>query len=307
MSLISKIISVFNRDNKTIVICGPTASGKSELAVQMGLLFDGEVLSADSRQVYRGLDIGSGKISIEEMSGVPHHMLDIADPVETYNAARFQEDGYKVLEEIWARDKLAIICGGSGLYIDAILRRVSFPNISPDQNFRKSLVKQSTEELFQKLESQDPRRAQNVDKNNRVRIVRALEILNKMNHVPEQKIAEIPAMWIGLDFPDAELRNRIYQRLLHRLDEQDMVREVRDLIMAGLPYERLSELGLEYKYIAQYVQKLISRDELIEKLFSEIWQFARRQRTWFRKNERIEWFHPMLGQSEIADKIKKWI
>ncbi len=162
---------------KIIVIPGPTASGKSNLAVKLAKKFNGEIISADSRQVYKGLDIGSGKITKKEMRGVPHYLLDVASPKRTFTVSQYQKLAKKALEKILAKNKLPIVCGGTGFYIDALIYNYNLPAIPPQPKLRKQLEQKSTEELFEQLKKIDLKRAENIDKNNRRRIIRALEII----------------------------------------------------------------------------------------------------------------------------------
>ena len=311
MSIFSNILGAFGHGSKEkiLVICGPTAVGKSDLAVAVALKFDGEVISADSRQVYRGLDIGSEKITSAEMRGVPHHMLDICDPSTRYTAAQFQTDGEAILRDIIARGKLPIVAGGSGLYIDAVLRRASFPNVKPNPKFRATLAKKSDKDLWNVLYHHDPERAENIDCTNRVRLIRALEIIDALGNIPKTQNSadKYQTLWVGLDMNDEELKQKIFYRLQKKLDNGSLVQETRDLIARGMSFERLNELGLEYKIVGEHIQKLINAEEMAEKLFYEIWHFAKRQRTWFQKNQEIYWFHPFLDRTEIMDTITKWI
>lgn len=269
---------------KIIVVCGPTATGKSDKAISLALQKNGEVISADSRQVYKGLDIGSGKITKKEMSGVPHYMLDVAAPTRTYSVAQFQKKATAHITDILKHGKTPIVCGGTGFYIDALIYGSDFPKVKANQQLRKALNKKTPEELFTILKKKDPRRAKEIDGKNKVRLIRALEIIETLGKVPKvSKKARYDVEWVYLDFPDDILKERIHIRLLKRM-KQGMVREAEKLHAQGLSFSRMEQLGLEYKYLALLLQKKISKKEFLEQLESAIWHYAKRQRTWFKKH-----------------------
>lgn len=269
--------------HKIIVICGPTATGKSDHAVSLAKKINGEIISADSRQVYKGLNIGSGKITKKEMRGIPHYMLDIASPKRTYTVAQYKKSGTEAIKKIITKGKTPIIVGGSGLYVDALVYDTSFPEVKPNKKLREELSKKDVSELSNILKELDHRRYESVDTKNPVRLIRAIEIATHLGKVPEQKRKKLYDIeWIYLDFPDDVLKERIHQRLIKRLG-QGMVAEVRKLKDEGLSWKRLYDLGLEYRYTAMYLQKEISKQEMIDQLEKSIWQYAKRQRTWFKK------------------------
>lgn len=269
---------------KLIVICGPTATGKSDYAVELAQKIDGEIISADSRQVYRWLDIGSGKITSAEMQSVPHYLLDVADPHRPFSVVEYKELADKALEDIIARGKIPIIVGGTGFYIDALICDIIFPSVPPNHALRKELHEKPIEELQSRLHDLDPRRYDLIDKKNRLRLVRAIEIATVLGSVPElqRSVPRYDIQWIYLDFPDEVLKERIHTRLLKRLD-QGMVQEVVKLHETGLSWERLESFGLEYRYIAEMLQGKHDKEEMLSMLESAIWQYAKRQRTWFKK------------------------
>jgi tRNA dimethylallyltransferase len=276
---------------KIIVVCGPTATGKSDYAVALAKKINGEVISADSRQVYRGLNIGSGKITKREMCGVPHHLLDVASPKRVFSVAQYKRLGQKAIADILKRGKVPIICGGSGMYIDALVYDSSFPEVSPNNALRKKLEKLPTEALGEKLQSLDKERFGEIDANNRVRLIRAIEIATALGTVPKQKrAAAYDVEWIYLDFPDDVLKKRIHDRLFARI-RAGMVSEVKKLHAGGVSWKRLEALGLEYRFIAQFLQNKpfdktqdrISKQEMLIQLELAIWHYAKRQRTWFKK------------------------
>ncbi len=277
---------------KVIVVVGPTAVGKSDLAVKLALAVSGEVISADSRQVFTGLDIGTGKITSTEMQGVPHHLLDVTDPSNRFSVADFQVRAKAAIMDIISRGNVPIICGGTGFYIDAVLSDSVFPDAPADQELRDKLMQRTEENLYAELKERDPRRAAIIDQHNKVKLVRALEIVEVLGTVPEvKKTQAYDALIIGLTLPITEIRTRIAERLERRL-ASGMVEEAESLLKKGLSHERMHALGLEYRYLSLYLQKLISYDEMRERLALEIGQYARRQLTWFRRNKSIIWLSP---------------
>ncbi len=288
-----------NKPN-VIVVCGPTATGKSDLAVEIGLnlakhkIGQAEIISADSRQVYRGLDIGSGKITKKEMRGVPHHLLNVCSVKKIFTVSDFQKLANKKIEEIIARGKVPIICGGTGFYIDSIVKGLVLPEVPPNKILRKKLDKLSLDKLFLKLKKLDPERAKTIDKLNKVRLVRAIEIATALGKVPKLKVnppagGKYNFIQIGLDMPDDKLKERIKIRLAKRM-KQGMMREVKNLHdTSKVSWKRLDSLGLEYKYIALFLQKKMSKVEMLNKLETEIWHYVKRQRTWFRRDKEIIW------------------
>ncbi len=277
---------------RVIAILGPTASGKSALAVDTARVFNGEIVSADARQVYRGLNIGTGKIRDSEMRGVRHHLLDIADPKRIFTAHDFTLHGKARLSEITKRNKLAIVCGGSGFYIDVLLGRVTLPNVAANLKLRAQLEKKTTPKLFDLLKIRDPRRAKTIDVHNSRRIIRALEIVEQLGKNPElHRRKEFNVLWIGLHLTPDQLRTKINDRLSARL-KSGMVAEARRLHARGLAYKRMEELGLEYRSLSRFLQSKITRAELEQELQYAIWHYSRRQITYWHRNTDIEWFDP---------------
>jgi tRNA dimethylallyltransferase len=278
-----------NSKPKLIVVCGPTATGKSDYAVTLAKKIGGEVVSADSRQVYKGLDIGSGKITKKEMRGVPHHLLGVASPKKVFTVEQFQKLGKKAISNILKKGKTPIICGGTGFYIDALVYESAFPSVGPNKALRKKLEKKSVEELFTLLQVQDLERANSIDSKNKVRLIRALEIVEAIGKVPEiKKESPYEIEWIGLDFPDEILKERIHTRLLARI-KKGMLKEAQNLHTQGLSWKRMRELGLEYRFMADHLTGKILKDEMISLLETAIWHYAKRQRTWFKRNKEIRW------------------
>lgn len=280
------------KKEKILVIVGPTASGKSDLAVFLAKKFDGEIISADSRQVYKGLDIGTGKITKKEMKGVPHHLLDVISPKKQFTASDFKNLAEKKIVQIIKRKKLPIVAGGTGFYIDTLRGEASVAEVPANSELRTLLNKKSTEELFEILKQKDPRRAKEIDSKNKVRLIRALEIIEVLGHVPENKSDSSPYefIFIGLKADKEEIEERIHKRLIKRLP--GMIKEAKELYGKGLSYKRMYELGLEYRYLAFYLEKKMNKQEILEKLYIEIRKYAKRQMTWFKRNKETKWFKP---------------
>jgi tRNA dimethylallyltransferase len=236
---------------KVLVIVGPTASGKSALAVKLAKELNGEVISADSRQVYKGLDIGTGKITNKEMQGIPHHLLDVASPRRRFTLAQYQKLAEKKLIEIIARGKLPIVCGGTGFYIKALVDNIALPAVKPNLTLRKELLKLSTAELAAKLQQLDPERAKNIDTHNPRRLMRAIEIAAALGQVPPatSRPAKYEFIQYGITLEPEKLRQNIHERLLARM-KQGLVKEVENLRTGGLSWQRLDDLGLEYRFAA---------------------------------------------------------
>ena len=289
---------------KVLVILGPTATGKSDVAVKLAKKFNGEIISADSRQIYKGMNLGSGKITKKEMSGIPHYLLDVLSPKELFSVSEYKKLAEKEVEKIISRGKLPIIVGGTGFYIDSIVKNIELPSVLPNKKLRKILEKKSAEELFKLLKKLSPTRAKSIDKYNKIRIVRAIEIAKALGNVP--KIVEKPSKYdfilMGLDMKDTDLKNRIAKRLEKRL-KLGMIQEVQKLHRQGISWKRLESFGLEYRQIALFLQKKMSKNHMKEILKKEIWQYVKRQRTWFKRNENISWFKPNQI-SKIARRIK---
>lgn len=279
---------------KLIVILGPTSSGKSDLAVKIASLFNGEIISADSRQVYRGLNIGSGKITESEMLGIPHHMLDLENPQNVFTVAQYKKKATEVISKIIERGNLPILCGGTGFYIQAVTDNLPIPKVPPNQKLRAKLEKQKVQKLFFELQKKDSRRANQIDPANKRRVIRALEIVKYSGKVPAlttKRIKIYDTLKIGLQLEEQTLKKNIRRRLLKRIAE-GMIEEAKQLHKEGLSFERMEELGLEYKFLAKYLKGTIDLQEMMDKLNTEIWRYAKRQKTWFNKDPNIEWFSP---------------
>lgn len=289
---------------RILCIAGPTASGKSSRAVEEAIKRGGEVISVDSRQVYRGLDIGTEKITREEMRGVPHHLIDIRSPEETYSAGDFVADATRLIEEISARGKLPILVGGTHFYFDILLSGLP-AGVGANQELREKLEELSTEELFARVRSRDGRRASELDPKNRRRLIRAFEIIESLGTVPQRGLNTPPfgtrfnfvPEWIVIDPPREELRARIDARLKSALERGliDEVRRVREKVGDT----RLNELGLEYKIIGEFLRGERTEASLLPVLSAKLWQYARRQKAWLRKLEGIRLLKTSVASAAV--------
>jgi len=296
----------YNKKQKIVVIVGPTSSGKSALAVELARTFNGEVVSADSRQVFQGLDIGAGKIKKREMRGVPHHLLDVASPKRIFTAHDFLRRAQKVVEDIARRGKLPIVAGGTGFYIDALVGRTILPDVSPNHSLRARLETKSAEQLFALLKKKDPRRAKRIDSHNKRHLIRALEIINTLGKVPTiRNRLPYDVHWIGITLPREELYKNIHVRLLSRMRE-GMVAEARRLRACGLSSKRMEALGLEYRALARHLEGKVGRAEMIRELEYDIRHYAKRQMTYWRRNKTITWFLPK-DTERIEKVVEEWI
>ncbi len=293
---------------KIIVLVGPTASGKTALAIEIAKRFNGEVISADSRQVYRGLDIGSGKVTKAEMDGVPHHLLDVSELTDTYTAADFVRDSKVAMADIISRGKIPIIAGGTFFYLDLLRGKMQTAAVEPNPTLQAELEKMSTKELSQKLIVADPGRAAIIDHSNRRRLIRSLEIIDSLGKVPAVKIIPSDYDWLvfGIEIDKEILNQRIEKRIHDRL-KNGMIEEVQNLLAAGVEAKRLADFGLEYRYLTQYLLKEISYDEMVEQLFAKSRQFAKRQRTWLKRDSSIIWKQFPVTMEQVEAEVVKFL
>lgn len=292
---------------KIIAIVGPTASGKSDLAVEIARQINGEIISTDSRQIYRGMDIGTGKITKREMRGVPHHLLDVANPKRQFSVAQYERLALRTIQNILKRGKVPILCGGTGLYTDAIISDLSFPTVKPDPTLRRTLSKLSPEQLFEQLQKLDPVRAENIEKTNPHRLIRAIEIATELGAVPPKAnpTPRYNALMIGIAVSREKLAERISLRLIKRM-RSGMLGEIKKLHKDGLSWKRMEELGLEYRFLAQFLQKKITREEMLRDLDTAIRHYAKRQMVWFKRNKTIKWF-PLEEQEKILKEVHAFL
>jgi tRNA dimethylallyltransferase len=301
---------------KVIAIVGPTSSGKSALGILIAKKlavypesYRGEVISADSRQVYRGLDIGTGKVTKKEMAGVPHHLLGVANPKRQFSADDFVRLGERAISNILQKTRIPIVVGGTGFYVDALLGRFNLPNVAPNQKLREQLEQRTTTQLFKQLQKLDSARAQTIEPEHKRRLIRAIEIAKAVGKSPSKSQITNPTnnkyevLWLGINPPKTTLKKRIHTRLLARL-KAGMVREAQKLHAAGLTYKRMEELGLEYRSLARFLQGTISRLALELELERAINHYAKRQLRWFKRNSDIVW---IKNSADALRRAKKFV
>jgi tRNA dimethylallyltransferase len=293
---------------KVIAIVGPTSSGKTGLGIYLAQKLHGEVISADSRQVYKGLNLGSGKVTKKEAAGIPHHLIDVASPRKNFSASDFKRLGEKAMVKIARNAKLPIVVGGTGLYADVLLGRMVLPDVPPNEPLRAKLEKKPAEELFEILKKKDPERAATIEPTHKRRLIRALEIAEAIGKSPAKASAmagteRYDVLWLGLNPSDEKLEINIKKRLRERI-KKGMLEEGRHLRAHGLSFKRMEELGLEYRSMARYLQKKITKEELVAELDRAIVQYAKRQRRWFKRNPNIKW---VTTKSEALRLAKEFI
>ncbi len=304
----------FKQKYNLLTILGPTAGGKTNFASHIAFLFDAEIISADSRQVYKKMDIGTGKdlsdYIIDEKQ-IPFHLINIAEPGEKYNLFRFQQDFFKAYEQISKKNKLAIMCGGTGLYIDAVVNNYNLVQVPENKSLRQNLEQKSMEELTKILSSM--KKLHNTTEiDTKKRLIRALEIEYFLKNNPEQKsnFPKIKSLNIGIKFDRQSQKKRITQRLKSRL-ENGMIDEIKSLIDAGIPTETLIYYGLEYKFVTLYLLNKINYEEMFDKLNIAIHQFSKRQMTWFRrmekKGQKIWWIDGYMTLNEKIERLNNII
>lgn len=279
------------KTSNLIVILGPTASGKSALAVRLARKFNGEIISADSRQIYKGLDIGTGKITKREMKGIPHYLLNVASPKKRFTVVQYRKLALKAMNKIIRKGRVPILCGGTGFYIQAVIDGIIIPQVQPDWKLRKELEKKSTKELYRMLKKLDPRRAKTIEKENPRRLIRAIEIVIKTKKpVPVLKKNPLPCpvLILGIKKSKKELSSLIEKRFLKWL-KIGLIAEVKRLRKSGLSWKRIEDFGIHYRVIAGYLQKKVNYEEMMENSLKEIEDYAKRQVVWFIKDRRIKW------------------
>lgn len=310
--------------NKILVILGPTASGKSGIAIKLAKKLNGEIISADSRQIYKGMEINSGAVPISRQampatdksvdtstvtisSGIPHYFISIAEPTEKYSVVKFKKKAEKIIADILLRGKLPIICGGTGFWIKAIVDNVIFPEVKPNWKLREKLDKKNIEELSAKLKKIDPARAKTIDAKNKIRLIRALEICKAIGKVPTQTNSNKTKDWeflqIGIKQAKEKLHKRIKLNIKKRM-QQGMISEIEKL-HKNLSWEKIESFGLSFKLIPQYLHgKISSQEELKEKIYLVEKKYAKRQMTWFKKDKNILW---LKNYSHIKKTIIKFL
>jgi len=317
-----------NNQANLLVILGPTSSGKTKLAVKLAKLWNGEIISADSRQVYRGMDIGTGK-DLQEYGKIPHHLIDIIKPQTKFSVARYQKLAYQAINKVLQKNKLPILAGGTGLYIDAVTKGYQLSDAKPDLKLRAGLNKKTLARLLTQLKKLDKNTFDKIDQKNKRRVVRALEIILTTGKQKPIKLIPPPyeILIIGINVEREELNKRIAQRLLQRLRHnietpylashktriiaslqpqptKGIIVETKKLHQQGISWKRLDDFGLEYRFASRYLRGLITYEEMVERLTIAIQQFAKRQMTWFKRNPDIHW---VSTEKQTLKLIKKFL
>lgn len=295
---------------KVIVICGPTASGKTALSIELAKKINGEIISSDSMQIYKDMTIGTAKPTPEEMQGIKHYLIDFVSPDERYSVADYKRDAKKAIKEIIQKGKTPIIVGGTGLYVDSLIYEIEYPNIEFDEEYRKSLENQveekGLEELYKKAQEIDPEAVEKISKNDKKRILRILEIYHATGKNKTEQEKESRKKEVEYDYTVYALnweREKLYERINKRVDimiEQGLIEEVKEIYEK---YDKFSTAmqGLGYKEVVQYLEREITKEEMIEKIKQETRRYAKRQLTWFRKNKQTIWLN---AQDEIQNNIQ---
>ena len=294
--------------NKLVVIAGPTASGKSGLGIDLALKYNAEIVSADSRQVFKGLDIGSGKVTPEETQGVPHWLLDVAEPNDFFSVKDFQKLAYDAIDDIHSRGVKAFMVGGTGLYVNSVVDGYNLTGNQIDPELRNEVASKSLEELIAILEEKNPEVLKKLDLCNKRRIERAVERVLLGNTDEPENTPRYETLVLGTNWPREVLYDRIKKRLDMRLEEQNMIDEIVKLRENGATDEFLYGLGLEYRYILMYLRNEFDCfDAFYEKLFMEIRHLAKEQMTWFRKRKDMHWIDmtadPFSEASALIDEF----
>ena len=295
---------------KVIVICGPTASGKTALSIELAKQINGEIVSADSMQIYKDMNIGTAKPTKEEMQEIRHYLIDFVSPDERYSVADYKQDAKKAIREILKKGKVPIIVGGTGLYVDSLIYEIEYPNIEFDEKYREKLEKEveenGLEELYEKAKEIDIEAIKKISKNDKKRILRILEIYHATGKNKTEQEIESRKNEVEFDYKVYALnwdREKLYERINKRVDimlEQGLIEEVKNV------YEKYNEFptamqGLGYKEVVEYLENKMSKEEMIEKIKQETRRYAKRQMTWFRKNKQTIWLN---AEDEIQNNIE---
>ena len=295
---------------KVIVICGPTASGKTALSIELAKKINGEIISCDSMQIYKDMNIGTAKPTKEEMQGIKHYLLDFVSPDERYSVADFKRDSKKAIKEIIAKGKTPIIVGGTGLYLDSLIYEIEYKDIKFDEEYRKKLEervnKEGLNELYKEAKKVDPIAIEKISENDKKRILRILEIYNATGKNKTQQEIESRKQEVEYDYKVYALnwdREKLYDRINRRVDimiEQGLVEEVKEILNKYKKFPTAMQ-GLGYKEVVEYLEGKCSKEEMIEKIKMETRRYAKRQLTWFRKNKQTVWLD---GQEKIQNNIQ---
>ncbi len=301
-----------SRKPKVIVICGPTASGKTGLSIELAKKMDGEIISCDSMQIYKDMTIGTAKPTLEEMQGIKHYLIDFVSPDERYSVADFKEDAENAIKEVLEKGKVPIVVGGTGLYVDALVYNIQYPEIEIDLEYRKKLEerveKEGVEKLYLEAQKIDKEAMEKISINDQKRIMRVLEIYHQTGKTKTELEAESRSIEPQYDYLIYGIdmnRENLYDRINMRVDimlEQGLIEEVK-LLLEKYKHFPTAMQGLGYKEVAGYLKGLLTKDEMIEILKRETRRYAKRQLTWFRKNKEIKWIDGLLPKDENIQKI----
>lgn len=298
---------------KVVVICGPTASGKTALSIELAKRINGEIISSDSMQIYKDMDIGTAKPTKEEMQGIKHYLVDFVEPNKRYSVADFKKDAEKAIEEILKNGKVPIIVGGTGLYVDSLIYGIEYQDIKFDEQYRKELEnrveQEGLESLYNEAKKIDPQAMEKISSNDQKRILRVLEIYKATGKNKTEQEAESRKNGVKYDYKVFAInmdREKLYERINKRVDimiEQGLIQEVQDLLKKYDEFPTAMQ-GLGYKEVVEYLQGNISKEEMIDKVKMETRRYAKRQITWFKKNKQTIWIEPQDLQ-KILDEIHK--
>lgn len=300
---------------KVIVICGPTASGKTALSIELAKKINGEIISSDSMQIYKDMDIGTAKPTKQEMQEIKHYLLDFVEPDQRYSVAQFKKDAEKAIEEILAKNKVPIIVGGTGLYVDSLIYGIEYQEIELDKKYREELEekaqKEGLETLYEQAQKIDPQAMEKISANDKKRILRILEIYHSTGKTKTQQEIESRKNEVKYDYKVFALnmeREKLYERINKRVDimiEQGLIQEVENLCSKYTEFPTAMQ-GLGYKEVVEYLQGKISEQEMIEKIKMETRRYAKRQLTWFRKNKQTIWLDATKGKENVEIILKEY-
>ena len=300
---------------KVIVICGPTASGKTALSIELAKKINGEIISSDSMQIYKDMDIGTAKPTKQEMQEIKHYLLDFVEPDQRYSVAQFKKDAEKAIEEILAKNKVPIIVGGTGLYVDSLIYGIEYQEIELDKKYRDELEeraqKEGLETLYEQAKKIDPQAIEKISANDKKRILRILEIYHSTGKTKTQQEIESRKNEVKYDYKVFALnieREKLYERINKRVDimiKQGLIQEVENLCSKYTEFPTAMQ-GLGYKEVVEYLQGKISEQEMIEKIKMETRRYAKRQLTWFRKNKQTIWLDATKGKENVEIILKEY-
>lgn len=286
---------------KVIVICGPTASGKTSLSIQLAQKINGEIISSDSMQIYKDMNIGTAKPDQQEMQGIKHYLLDFVEPNQRYSVAEYKKDAENAIEEILQKGKVPIVVGGTGLYVDSLIYGIEYPNIEFNENYRKELEqraeKEGLEKLYEEAQKIDPQAMEKISHNDQKRILRVLEIYNATGKTKTEQEIESRKNEVKYDYKVFAInmdREKLYDRINKRVDimiQKGLIEEVENLLKKYNEFPTAMQ-GLGYKEVVEYLQGIVSKEEMIENIKRESRRYAKRQITWFKKNKQTIWIGP---------------